>query len=83
MRQLLVRGFRLHRNEAARLNLTDSVTLQPGEDFATILGVIHNLHCLVGYLSLAIGMSLIKGEEDNSSIHARGLLLPQRYARTS
>ncbi|KAH8701530.1 hypothetical protein BGW36DRAFT_371068 [Talaromyces proteolyticus] len=40
------RSFRVHRDEAVRLNLTDSILVQPGEDFATELGIIHNLHCL-------------------------------------
>ncbi|KAE8555183.1 hypothetical protein EYB25_003731 [Talaromyces marneffei] len=40
------RSFRLHHDEAIRLNLTDSILAQPGEDFATELGIIHNLHCL-------------------------------------
>ncbi|PCH01408.1 Protein of unknown function DUF3328 [Penicillium occitanis (nom. inval.)] len=40
------RSFRLRRGEAARLNLTDSILAQPGDDFATELGIIHNLHCL-------------------------------------
>ena len=44
---LSVRGFRLHPNEAADLNISDSVRLEPGDDFATITGVLHNLHCLV------------------------------------
>lgn len=43
------RGFRLPLNEAARLNLNSSVALQPGDDFATILGATHNLHCLVSH----------------------------------
>ncbi|OCL06359.1 hypothetical protein AOQ84DRAFT_411272 [Glonium stellatum] len=43
------RSFRLHRKEATRLNLTDSVLVQPGEDFGTMLGVLHNLHCLMMY----------------------------------
>jgi hypothetical protein len=45
------RSFRLHRDEAARLNLTDSILVHPGEDFGTELGLIHNLHCLVRALS--------------------------------
>lgn len=44
---LLVRGFRLHPYEAAHLNMSDSVRLEPGDDLATITGVLHNLHCLV------------------------------------
>ncbi|KAF2731973.1 hypothetical protein EJ04DRAFT_566434 [Polyplosphaeria fusca] len=40
------RTFRLHPDEAARLNFTDSVMVKPGEDFSSMLGVIHNLHCL-------------------------------------
>lgn len=44
---LKARSFRLHRDEAARLNLTDSILAQPGDDFATELGIVHNLHCLV------------------------------------
>jgi len=41
-----VRGFRLHPYEAARLNMNHSVRLEPGDDFAMITGVLHNLHCL-------------------------------------
>jgi len=41
------RTFRLHPNEAKRLNMSDSMRLAPdGEDFGSILGVIHNLHCI-------------------------------------
>ncbi|CAF9943613.1 MAG: hypothetical protein ALECFALPRED_000758 [Alectoria fallacina] len=41
------RGFQLHRDEAAGLNFTESLLVQPdGEKFGAILGVIHNLHCL-------------------------------------
>ncbi|KAF1978148.1 hypothetical protein BU23DRAFT_654598, partial [Bimuria novae-zelandiae CBS 107.79] len=43
------RSFRLHRNEAARPNLTDSILVSPGEDFGTIFGVMHNPHCLWMY----------------------------------
>ena len=42
-----MRRFRLHADEAARLNVSDSVRLQPGDDLAVITGVLHNLHCLV------------------------------------
>ncbi|PQE31302.1 Tat pathway signal sequence protein [Rutstroemia sp. NJR-2017a WRK4] len=38
--------FRVHRDEAVRLNITDSILVQPGEDFGTMLGALHNLHCL-------------------------------------
>lgn len=34
-------------DEAVHLNITDSMRIQPGEDFAVELGIIHNLHCLV------------------------------------
>lgn len=47
---LSVRGFRLHQYEAVRLNISDSVRLEPGDDFAVITGVLHNLHCLVSHL---------------------------------
>jgi hypothetical protein len=39
-------GFRLSPKEAAKLNITQSIMF-PGSDFSSILGVIHNLHCLV------------------------------------
>ena len=45
---LSVRRFRLHPDEARRLNVSDSVRLKPGDDLAVITGVLHNLHCLVG-----------------------------------
>ena len=44
---LKMRGFRLHPYEAAHLHMSDSVRLAPGDDFAAIIGVLHNLHCLV------------------------------------
>lgn len=44
---LSVRRFRLHPDEAVRLNVSDSVRLKPGDDIAVITGVLHNLHCLV------------------------------------
>ena len=44
---LSVRRFRLHPDEAVRLNVSDSVRLKPGDDLAVITGVLHNLHCLV------------------------------------
>lgn len=47
-----VRGFRLHPYEAARWNMSDSVRLEPGDDFATIIGVVHNLHCLVSLVRI-------------------------------
>ena len=49
IRYVLARGFRLSRDEAARLNFSTSVALQPGDDIASILGVAHNLHCLVSH----------------------------------
>ena len=51
MSMLSVRRFRLHPDEAVRLNVSDSVRLKPGDDLAVITGVLHNLHCLVGALS--------------------------------
>ena len=47
---LPVRRFRLHPDEAIRLNVSDSVHLKPGDDLAVITGVLHNLHCLVSAL---------------------------------
>jgi len=46
------RSFLVHSDEAERLNLTASILVQPGEDFGTELGVIHNLHCLVRVIFL-------------------------------
>ncbi|ESZ96822.1 hypothetical protein SBOR_2823 [Sclerotinia borealis F-4128] len=40
------RSFRVHKDEAVRLNMTESILLQPGDDFGTMLGALHNLHCL-------------------------------------
>lgn len=44
---ILVRGFRISPEEAASLKIKDSIKVRPGQDLATILGVVHNLHCLV------------------------------------
>ncbi|KAF2258961.1 hypothetical protein CC78DRAFT_556282 [Lojkania enalia] len=41
------RSFRLSHGEAARLNFTDRILIQPGDNFGSMLGFIHNLHCLV------------------------------------
>jgi len=40
------RALRLSHDEAARLNITDSMLVQPGEDFGVEMGLIHHLHCL-------------------------------------
>lgn len=42
-------GIRLYRNEASRLNINKSILL-PDNNFAVILSVHHNLHCLVSSL---------------------------------
>ena len=39
-------GIRLYRDEASRLNINESILLADN-NFAVILGVHHNLHCLV------------------------------------
>ena len=39
-------GIRLYRDEASRLNINESILL-PDNNFAVILSVHHNLHCLV------------------------------------
>ena len=44
---LEVRSFRVHPKEAERLNFTDSILIDDGDDFSSMLGVMHNLHCLV------------------------------------
>lgn len=41
------RNFRMTREEAARLNITDSLQIQPTNEFGGMLAVMHNLHCLV------------------------------------
>jgi hypothetical protein len=38
------------RDEAARLNITDSLQIRPNNDFGGMLAVMHNLHCLVSNL---------------------------------
>jgi hypothetical protein len=43
----LARRFKLTREEAARLNITDAIQVRPNKDFGGMLGVKHNLHCLV------------------------------------
>jgi hypothetical protein len=35
------------REEASRLNITDSLQIRPNNDFGGMLAVMHNLHCLV------------------------------------
>lgn len=39
-------GIKLYRDEALRLDITESILL-PDDNFAVILSVHHNLHCLV------------------------------------
>jgi hypothetical protein len=40
------------REEAARLNITESLEVRPDNDFGGMLAVMHNLHCLVSLVSL-------------------------------
>ena len=81
-----MRRFRLHPDEAVRLNVSDSVRLEPGDDLAVITGVLHNLHCLVSKcpLSQVWLKNLInpRGAEEASAVIAlSGPLLPQRDPR--
>ena len=42
-------GIRLYRDEASRLNINESIHLTDN-NFAVLLSVHHNLHCLVRHL---------------------------------
>ena len=85
---LSVRRFRLHPDEAVRLNVSDSVHLKPGDDLAVITGVLHNLHCLVKWLPPPFFTGLAqrsnssaRAEEASAVLALSGPLLPKRDSR--
>jgi hypothetical protein len=71
----------MNKDGAQRLNVTDSIRVAPGEDLGTMLGVYHNLHCLV------IGSNMVCHTiettnhgftaETDSADDVLGLLLPR------
>ena len=48
------RGYQISVEEARKLQINDSIKLEPGMNYATLLGVTHNLHCLVSDLNSAL-----------------------------
>jgi len=50
----------MSREEAARLNITDSLQVRPNNDFGGMLAVMHNLHCLVRFVSTSASNFLFR-----------------------
>ena len=75
---LAVRGVAVTEDESAALNIQGLIT--PDKETATLIGVMHNLHCLV---SLAVSVM----QTDDLTFHAAGrppdsisrILLSQQY----
>ena len=67
-------GVRIFRDEAARLDINNSILL-PDNNFAVILSVIHNLHCLVRSLLKLCSSILIEILETYASTTLRRPLL--------
>lgn len=68
-------GIRLYRDEASRLDINKSILLPDG-NFAVILSVHHNLHCLVGFLQGCVWDFSDKHTEEAPPEPLCGSLLP-------